>query len=471
MTTFKTAVQNTVNEAPARTANGMKARATTASELLDFFSKVGSARGLDMTQSFDRAMSENLDLAVRTLLWTRDVRGGAGERKQFRDLLQYLEKYDAELAGRLLPKIPEVGRWDDIFAYSTVANRQNAFAFVGEALRRGDGLCAKWMPRKGKEAAELRNFLGMSPKQYRKTIVNLTNVVEQKMCAKEWDKINFSHVPSLASARYQRAFGRNAAAQYEAYLAELQKDPKDRSTKVKINAGAVYPYDVIKSVKSGNAAVANEQWKALPNYMGDASVIPLVDTSGSMSIRVTDTMSAMDIAISLGLYTAEKNTGAFKDVYLTFNSTPRIDVLKGSLYQRYRQMINGYIGSTNLHAAFDAILDMAKKNRVPQSDMPGTLLILSDMQFNACCRYDDTAQQMIRRKYKEAGYDVPKIVYWNLNAGYGSDNNPVRFDENGTAYVSGFSPSIAKAVLTNDMEDYTPYNIMLKTIMDSRYDY
>lgn len=468
---FKNAVKETVADAPARTANGMKARATTASDVLDFFSKVGSARGVDMTQAFGKALAENDDLAIRALLWTRDVRGGAGEREQFRNLLKALESMDAALAGRLMRKVPEVGRWDDLFAYQTVTNRKEAFNFIGEALRNEDGLCAKWMPRKGKVAVELRNHLGMTPKQYRKTLVRLTNVVEQKMCAKDWNNINFSHVPSLAAARYQKAFGRNAAEAYEAYTRELQKDPKDRDPKVKINAKAVYPYDVLKSVTHGNSAVANEQWKELPNFIGDASIIPLVDTSGSMGMRVTDSMSAMDIAISLGLYVAEKNTGAFQDVYLTFSSTPKIDVLSGDLKTRRNQMYNGYVGSTNLHAAFDAILDMAVKKKVPQSDMPETLLILSDMQFNSCCRYDDSAQEMIARKYANAGYDMPKIVYWNLNAGYGADNNPVRFDENGTAYVSGFSPAIMKEVLADDLEDYTPYNVMVKTLMVDRYDY
>lgn len=475
MNTFAKAATNAINEAPARTANGMKARATTASKVLDLFSKVGGARGSILTREFNAAMSEDRDLTIRALLWTRDIREGAGERKQFRGLLTELEKSNPELAGKIMHKVPELGRWDDLFAYQDPINRKKALRMYADALMNGDGLAAKWAPRekstKKELARELRVFMQMSPREYRKMLSGLTDVVEQKMCAKEWNKINFSHVPSLASARYQKAFGRNAGEAYSAYLRELQKPQEKRDPKVKINAGAVYPYDVVKSVWYGNVGVANEQWKALPNYVGNSNVIPLVDTSGSMTIQVASNMTAMDVAISLGLYVSEKNTGDFKDLFLNFSSNAKMQKLTGTLSERMAQMKNGYIGSTNLHSAFDEILRIAVRGNVPQDEMPDTLLIFSDMQFNSCCRYDDSAQEMIRRKYAKAGYAVPRIVYWNLSPYYGRENAPVRFDEKGTAYVSGFSPSLAKAVLANDLEDYTPYNVMLKTLMVDRYTY
>jgi hypothetical protein len=146
--------------------------------------------------------------------------------------------------------------------------------------------------------------------------------------------------------------------------------------------------------------------------------------------------------------------------------------LKGTLSQKMKQMEKAHWDmNTNLHAAFDEILQIAVKGKVAQEDMPDMMLILSDMQFDSCTKYDDSAMQMIKRKFKDAGYDVPKIVFWNLSM-YGKENGntPVKFDKNGTALVSGFSPSIMKSVLANDLEDYTPYNVMLKTLMNSRYD-
>ena len=472
---FVNAVKQSKVKAVARTENGMKARATSASPVLDLFGLIGSARGTDITKQFVTSFVENADLTLRMLQWARDIREGAGERTTFRNLLSVLESTDPTLAGKLMHKIPALGRWDDLFTYKDPINRNQAFAMIAEALQAKNGLAAKWMPRKGPVAVELTRYLGLSPKAYRKLIVGLTNVVETQMCAKEWDAINFSHVPSVASARYQKAFGRNAKESYSAYIAELKKPQAERDPKVKINAGAVYPYDVVKSVVKGNKAVADEQWKALPNYIGDAKVLPMVDVSGSMgSLWYTSAsqLQPIDIAVSLGLYCADKNTGVFKDVFLTFSSKPKMEYVKGTLSQKMEQMSKAdWQMGTNLHAAFDEILKVAVKGKVSQEDMPDMLLILSDMQFDSCTKYDDTAMQMIKRKYKEAGYNVPKIVFWNLSMqGKENGNTPVKFDKNGTALVSGFSPSVMKSVLANDLEDYTPYNVMLKTLMNSRYD-
>lgn len=478
---FANAAQNYVANKPARTANGMKAFSTSKSAVLDLFGLIGSARGKDVSKQFAAAMAENEELAIRMLLWARDIRGGAGERKIFRDLLVEVEKANPALAGRLIRKIPELGRWDDLFALRDPINRKQAFAFIREALAQGDGLAAKWMPRKGPIAVELTRFMELTPKQYRKLIVGLTNVVETKMCAKQWNEINFSHVPSLASARYQKAFGRNAAEQYSAYIRELQKPVAERDPKVKINAGAIYPYQIIRTTYDGNLAVADEQWKALPNFVGNAKIFPIVDTSGSMGSLPGRSSwgkpsgpnpAPIEVALSLGLYVSEKNTSDFKDLMMIFDTTPKMMTLKGTLSQRLKKVPEIVAGSTNLHAAFDMLLDIAVKGNVAQADMPEMLLILSDMQFNACVRYDDNAQQMIRRKYEAAGYTPPKVVFWNLSL-YAKENGntPVRFDDRGVCLISGFSPAIMKSVLANDLEDFTPYNVMLKTLMSDRYAY
>lgn len=473
--TFASAVLNSFNETEARTANGMKARATSASAVLDFFGQVGSARGKNIAGAFHAALVENSELTIRSLLWARDIREGAGERKQFRDLLQELEVYDPEMAGRLMPKIVELGRWDDLFSYKNPANIAQAYSMIRHALVvEQNGLCAKWLPRKGVIAVALTKFLGLTPKEYRKLLVGLTKVVESQMCSKQWNEINFSHVPSVASARYQKAFGRNAPEAYAAYLAELKKPESLRDPKVKINAGAIFPYDIVKAVTLGNASAADSQWDALPNYVGEASVFPIVDTSGSMGTMSgyypSKAIQPIEIAVSLGLYCAEKNTSVFKDMFMIFNTTPTLVVAKGTLSQRIKQLPQVNASSTNLHAAFDMLLDIAVKGNVKAEDMPKTLMIFSDMQFNQCVRFDDSAQEMIARKYSTAGYEVPKVVFWNLGI-YADKSTPIRFDDKNVCHVSGFSPSMMKTVLADNMENYTPYNVMLQTIMKDRYAY
>jgi hypothetical protein len=164
---------------------------------------------------------------------------------------------------------------------------------------------------------------------------------------------------------------------------------------------------------------------------------------------------------------ADKNKGAFNGTFLTFSERPELLTLKGNIVQKAQQMVKSSWGmSTNLHAAFDKILSTAVKNNVPQSDMPKMLLILSDMQFNQCVRHDDSAMQMIERKYAAAGYDMPAVVFWNLNS---SDNVPVKSDKSGAALVSGFSPSIMTSLLKADPAEFTPLGMMMKVVMSDRY--
>ena len=475
MNSFVSAVQNQ----SARTTNGMRARASTASACVDLFFKIGASRGKDVTKDFVAAYAENREIALRIAQWVRDVRGGAGEREIFRQILTYLDKHNPSDAALLLMKVPEIGRWDDIFVLKNKENRYKALSMLGDALRAKNGLAAKWTPRKGELAAEIRNFFGMSPKFYRKSLVELTKVVEQEMCAKNWDEINFSHVPSLAHSRYKKAFFRNTQ-EYAKYVAELTKDPKDRKVNVKINAGAVYPYDVLKGVIGAYRSNYNNvelgalqaQWDAMENFIGDANVLPLVDVSGSMTCKAggaksTSATTCLDVAVSLGLYVADKNKGKFKDTFLTFSSSPELLHLKGNIVQKVNQMASSNWGmNTDLVKAMDKILSTAKNGNVPQEEMPEMLLIMSDMQFDRCARFDDSAMKMMARKFEAAGYELPKIVFWNLNA---HDNVPVKYDASNVALISGFSPQIMVSVLGGDTEKFTPEAIMMKAIGIDRY--
>jgi hypothetical protein len=462
------------------TENGMATNSTSLNACVDLFFNIGAMRGQDkqrLIATFSKAFIEDPKRAMKLLFWARDVRGGAGERQVFKDILVYLaENHDLALKPNL-HLISEYGRFDDLLILSGTYLEKEAFQLIADALTAQNGLCAKWMPRKGQTAEKLRAFLKFSPKQYRKTLVNLTNVVETKMCAKEWDSIEFGKLPSVASARYQKAFGKNAYESYSAYIQSLVKG------EAKINAGAVYPYDVTKSLTHGNSTVANEQWKALPNYMEGANdmILPVVDVSGSMSTPAggSKTVTCMDVAISLGLYISERNEGPFKDAFITFSSNPQLQVLSGSLRDRYAQMSHADWGmSTNLEATFKLILDQATKHKLSQDEMPNKILILSDMEFNAATNsrggwysrdpkteWNPTAQQMIEKMYADAGYKMPQIVYWNIQSRNGGV--PVAFDTQGTALVSGFSPAIMTSLLGGDIE--SPQQIMDKTILSERY--
>ena len=463
---------NAIANQEARTANGMKARQSTANACVDLFFAIGASRGKNIIPQFTAAFVENDDLALRIAAWVRDARGGAGEREVFRQILTHLETANPDAAAKLLAKVPELGRFDDLLIFKTKPMKDKAYTLLGDALRARNGLAAKWTPRKGEVAAEIRKFFGMTPKQYRKTLVGMTNVVETAMCSGSWDTINYSHVPSVAHSRYKKAFGRHGTT-YAEYVTKLVKGDAD----VKINASAIFPHDVLKGRIGGYGVtmskqeldVIEAQWAALPNYIGDASVLPLVDVSGSMTCKAgtTGSTTCLEVAVSLGLYFADKGRSAFKDCMLTFSGSPQLVKLTGNINEKIDQMVaTDWAMNTDLHKAFAKILDTAIKGNVTQADMPGTLVIFSDMQFDQCVKHDDSAMEMIERKYKDAGYELPKVVFWNLNAG---SNVPVKFDKSGTALVSGFSPAIASAVLSGDNDGFTPEAIMLKAVMADRY--
>ena len=476
MNTLANAIETEDNQTV--TEKGMAALKSSMNKNVDLFFQAGAMRGKDIIPAFQAAFDENSEIASRIALWLRDVREGAGERQLFRDIAKYLEVKSPSMLKRMIPAIPELGRWDDLLVFTTEEMKKQAYTLVLYALNNKNALCAKWMPRKGLVAAEISDFCNASPKHWRKTLVALTDVVEQKMCAKEWSSINFGKLPSIASKRYSKAFQRNVHDLYTAYLGRLSEGND------KVNAGAIYPHQVMEKIENHEDAIlADAMWKALPNFLGNQSILPMIDTSGSMHAG-----NVAHVAFGLGMYLAEKSKGPFKDCFLTFSENSELQKLTGSITSRYQQVNTaGWGGTTNIASAFNAILDMAVRNKVSQSEMPEMLLILSDMQFDQCVDlgngptmwenpsygiYGATttpknpkAMEMIRIKYERAGYRVPKIVFWNIADRGG--NIPVKFNEKGVALVSGWSPSIMKSVLKAD--NFTPAGIMLETILQDRY--
>lgn len=461
MNQLVTAMQKQANK--TNTLNGAKAYKSTKNAVLDLFSSWGGMRGKDITPLLRSAINDDISLTMRCLLWGRDVRGGAGERELFRSSINYLASIGSTALFRVLHKIPEVGRWDDLLVLHNTQYWNEVVTLIGQALHSGNGLCAKWMPRKGTIAEALRNGLGMTPKQYRKTLVHLTKVVETQMCANKWDEINYEHVPSKATQIYKNAFKRHTPEKYNAYLQSLVKGT------AKINAGAVYPYEIIRQ---GNVPQLMEaQWKAQPDYVPEGiSFLPIIDCSGSMgSLRYpTGQVQPIEVAISLGLYLSERNKSIFKDMFVTFSANPQFQHVTGNLQDRMRQMSTAEWGmNTNIQAVFDKLLSLALKNNVKQEDMPTHMIIVSDMQFDRCCNNNNN-QKEIMRNYRKHGYAAPILVFWNV-CDHG--NKPVTEQRENTILVSGFSPSIMKTLLKADTESITPVAQMMETLMNERYDF
>lgn len=464
MNTFANAIQT---PSMTTTENGMPALEHTGHTLTNLFFNIGSARNDrdSITKQFAKAFGEDPIIATKIMFWCRDIRSGAGERQTFRTLLQTLESMSWQTVVKNIHLIPKFGRWDDGWCLQTKPCKEAWMSLIAKTLRNqteGYQLCAKWQDRKGPNAVALRNWMNLSPKFYRKMLVNDTRVVETNMCAQNWTNIQYNHVPSIAAKQYMAAFMKHDAAGYSAYKTSLTKG------EAKINASAIFPHDVIQGMKFGNKEVAQAQWNALPNYLGDDYILPVVDVSGSMDCPAGESkVTCLDVALSLGLYIANKQQGAFHNVFCTFSEKPELIVLKNdTLYGQMHEMNSSNWGmNTNLEAVFKLVLEKATTNNVSQNQMPKIIMIMSDMQFDQCINEpNDTAFQMIQRMYSETGYQMPKVVFWNLDA---KGNAPVSFKENGTALISGFSPAIMKPLLK--CESITPWDVMCETINSERY--
>jgi hypothetical protein len=447
------------------TENGMVTNSSTLNECVNLFFTIGAMRGQDkdrLISNFSKAFNENPLAALKILFWARDVRGGAGERQIFRDIIKYLAENHPKAVSENIQAIPYFGRWDDLSVLFGTPLEAAAVQMYVSGLIVENSLCAKWIPRKGEIFNAIRKTLNVTPKNLRKLLVGVSNTVEQKMCANQWTEIEYSKTPSLAMSRYTKAFVKHDSIGFSEYLEKLKKG------ETKVNAGAVYPYNVVQTLKEGVWELANEQWKSLPNFMEGTTerILPVVDVSGSMNSIVSGSISCMDVATSLGLYISERNEGVFKDAFITFSEKPKLEKVNGNLKDRYHQMLRSDWGmSTNLESVFNLILNQAIKHNLQPEDMPSKLLIMSDMEFNEASRHSESAMQMINRLYNDSGYSLPQIIFWNIQSR--SKNFPIRYDEKGVALISGLSPSIVKSVLGG--EEITPISIMNKTINSERY--
>jgi hypothetical protein len=447
------------------TANGAVTHSTSLSNCLDMFFMAGATRSWDegsIIQLFLKAHSEDRDLAYRILFWARDCRGGAGEKRFFHAIAKFLAHHQPGSSLRdewevLASITPEYGSWKDLFVVeSPDLNRLN---FLSVQLQENENanLLAKWFPRKGPWFTAMHKYLKVTPKEFRKSLVAMTNVVETRMCQKEWSAIDYSKVPSIAMNKYRNAF----MCKDNQRFVEFNKDVLKGNTTV--NASTLHPHQLIEALMSDEDANAVEaQWLSLPDYMEGSTerILPMCDVSGSMH------GTPMDVSIALGLYISERNKSIFKDAVLTFSSEPTMHHIKGSnLAQRAVNLGHANWGmSTNLQKAFELILNSAVREGLNESDMPTKLLIISDMEFNQATT--GTNLDAIKQQYINAGYVIPEVIFWNVNGRMG--NVPAKADEEGVGLVSGFSPSILTSILQGRVE--TPMDLMHKTISTDRYE-
>lgn len=452
---------NAIQTKDALTANGAVTHSTTNSALLDLFSVAGALRkqsDQEIINLWVKAYCEDNKMALQMLLWIRDCRGGAGERRTFRVIYNWLKNNNQQHASLVSAKVPEIGRWDDLWKSGDLSDYEKELI----KANLDNKLLCKWLPRNGVVAKELATYVSKSPREFRKHLVSTSDTVEQKMSAREWGAIKYPSVPSKAMSIYSTAFGKHDQKRFVEYLGAVSKG------EAKINSGTLFPYDLLIDLAKGkNAKVVEEQWKALPNYgQSEENMLVVADVSGSMGHFSSTTLQPIHISISLAVYISERNHGLFKDCFLTFTAAPELQVLKGSFPDRLRQLSSAKWGmNTDVQAAFELILSKAEKAKLSEEDMPTKIIIVSDMEFDtATTNNKKTNFEAIEKKYRKAGYNLPSLIFWNVNGRAG--NSPVKMGDNNVALVSGSSPSILPSILGPKID---PVTVMLNTINKERY--
>lgn len=478
-------LKNQLNQ--TRTENGANAYKSTQSAVLDLFSQGGAMRGrsnVDIEDLVWNAFVEDKELTLKTLFYLRDVRGGQGERNLFRVAIRTLAYANPDAIRKNLEYIPNYGRWDDLLALLETPLKTDVVQMirtqlVADKATENPSLLAKWMPSANassketkRKARQMIKLLNCTPRQYRKLLSLLRkkiDILETKITKGEYSKIDYSHTPSRAGMIYKNAFLRNDGIRYDQFLNDLSDG------KVTVNAGVLYPNEIIKDLLDASYGYANMdkhiklatgQWNNLPDFIGDKveNSLVMADVSESMNCM---NGTPMQVSIALAMYIAERNKGAYHNHFMTFTDRPSIVEIKGdNIFEKVKSVKSRKGYSTNIEKAIRVILDTAIDNRLSDDDIVKKLYIISDMQFDdySIKGTSKTVLEELKHEFEEAGYSFPEIVYWNVNS---FSNSQATKDERGVQMVSGYSPSIMKDLLGS--VGRTPYEFMLEVLSNERY--
>ena len=465
------------------TENGAIAYDRLNGSLVTLFAQIGALRPRsekEIEAKFASAFNEDRLLATKMLFYAGNIRGGLGERRTFRICLHWLAMNHPTIVKKNIQNIALFNRFDSLFALVGTSCEKEMWSYVQKILVNDlqnirDGkpcsLLAKWMPTETASSKKTRTLarkaiyaFKITERQYRQILSSLRKyikVVERKMSNNEWNDINYPTVPSYAMSRYSQAFLKHDNERYSKYIEDLNDG------KTKVNASTLYPYDLVRNYmgwSSQNNLVAEQQWKALPNYIsGENNIIVMADVSGSMSGR------PMETSIGLAIYFAERNKGDYQNCYMTFTDRPHFikinpnDTLREKVAQVKRTDI-GY--NTNLEAAFNYILSNATYNNVSNEDMPKALVVISDMEIDRYMSgrglgFVDT----MKNKYAQFGYELPKLIFWNVEA----RNDTFLSQSEDVINISGQSASIFKTFI-GALNGKTSWDIMIETLNDKMYD-
>lgn len=486
------------------TENGAAAFETAGGEgknLVDFNFAISAMRGWsdsDITSRFAKVYFENPTVAVKYWAFCADCRGGLGERRTSRVIFDWLVDNQIDTARKILKLIPLYGRWDSLTRLIDSKLHNEVVGIIAKQLKediencrsgKAFSLLAKWCPSENTSspktrmlATKIRNALEITPKMYRKMLSELRaglKIVERSMSSGNWSEINYNSVPSKANILYKDAFMKHDKFRRTDYLEKLVRGDSG----VKINSSVAFPCDIVHSYLKdmhsmwyrrigGYDETIEQMWKSLPNYVKDGgrNTIVVADTSGSMMTNIGNSkMTAWDVAQSFAIYLSEKLSGPFKDKYIMFSNSPFLVDLGNCNSLRDKLVLSSEYNecsNTNFYKTMKLILKTAVNNNLKKEDIPD-IIVISDMHFDQGAYYDKPLMEEIRDEFASHGYELPRMVYWNVCGGTGrSTPIPLQSNPNGVILMSGYSTSLAEMALSGET---SPYKAILSKLNSERY--
>ncbi|MBQ7618000.1 MAG: DUF2828 family protein [Desulfovibrio sp.] len=468
-----------------KTENEAVTYSSTFNCCLDLFATIAALRSESKSKirrRFSCAYTENSDLAMKILFFARDVRGGLGERRVFRTIIKWLAKTKKETILKNIQYFAEYGRYDDLFELFNTPCEKEMLAFIRDRFNadldnyrenKPISLLAKWMPSintSSKQsvyfAKRIALFLNVNEEKYRKSLSALRStlhIIENNLRMKDYT-FNYSKQPSRAMWKYRAAFRRNDHERYGAFLDDVS------SGNTILHTDTLYPYDIVNDIIGRDSSeldvpALDVSWNSLKSFVHDENALVVIDGSASMYGYGNPTPAA--VAISLGLYFAEKNTGLFHNHFITFSQSPRLVEIKGkNIVDKVRYCIEfNERSNTNIQKIFELILAAALNKKATQKELPSTLYIISDMEFDSCAEDADmTNFEYAKKLFEEHGYHLPRLVFWNVQSR--NIQQPVTMNEQGVALVSGCSPRIFSLL---EKDDLSPMSLMLEILNSERY--
>lgn len=503
------------------TEKGALAYKSTGDELLDLFALIGGlgySPTTDEIQNIKQLIKHCLSISVKDtitlLFYLRDRTNGIGYRDVFVDLLAYtlntITSYGhstddtdvADILVELVTAIPEYGRYDDIIKISRKVstwklregiirhiwdkfNEDYYFACLknNDSVHRSVSLLGKWLPSINTSSKTTRNLarylvnefnkITIEPinyKRYRKmcsVLRNAINIVEHDVTEKTYEKINYSAVPSVAMSKYSTAFTRNDAERFNEFITKVKQGTAKLNAKLNVVDVAVRLRCCSKN-DTDTIDFINVQWDNIPKIPCRSLVC--MDGSGSMYCSNGQSRYApIDVAEALTIYCAENNEiPAYKNKFITFGSVTKfVDLSDCATLKEKIDTLEQYddCGTTNFVGMFKTILNNAKMFNVAPKDMLKSIIVISDMQFdeafNGCKK---TPLDAVKELYKENGYTLPKVIFWNICA---KEALPICNDDHNTTILSGWSQNILQYIMENN--DITPRTILDTVLQSSHY--